>query len=226
MKMSTAWIEDSNVYAFSELIPGTVSKLSYYKMKERQFKDRVKTVVGSQVVLANALRQSDPKELTRRITPLIQFDSVVVKKKVIDAMAESGPKCLPCLRAIIRDDSLVRDYEDSLMNAMAKAGGSAVGPDLTEIVQQELAFWRKTGPSLKGDWWSGIGEPWDVVEGHRFHYSRALAAIKALNLIKYPNCRDAVVAIRDLWRSVPQLRGIDGLITASDELLADKSKAR
>lgn len=214
IKVSTAWIEKDMVFAFAQEINPGPSLLFDWGMNECELKCRVEELVAAQNALAEAMRQDDPSKRAAAIRPLLLSDSPIVRGSVIRALGESGAKSLPALRAILKDNAQ-RDYHANTIHALAKAGGAEVGPELTELLKQELAFWKKTAPGLPNGWWNGDGVKREEL---RSHYSLAHATIISLGEIHHAGGRDALIEFRDYWKSLPQL-DFDQLHKACDAAL-------
>src|SRR5262249_49799108 len=152
----------------------------------------------------------DPAGVAAAVKPLLQFDSWLVRMRIVDDLGEAGRKGLPALRAVLKDDSLAQHHDDAIL-ALAKAGGEGGGPELTDMIKQELAYWKKVGPGLQSDWWNGRGVEWEAVDGLRKHYGRVYAALQALKSIRFTGCCHSVTKFRAFWSSVPQLSEIDQL---------------
>jgi hypothetical protein len=224
MNVSVAWIEADKVFAFAQWINPGPSELIFWGMKESELSSRIEKVVGAQKTLAEAIRENEADKLLSAVPPLLRSDSSYVREAVIRQLGESGTKGLPALREILKDESFL-NYHDAAILALGKAGGVTVGPELTEVLKKELAFWKKVGPGLKEEgWWNGAGVKWEEVEGLRNHYSRVHAALRALKAIRFAECRETVTAFRDYWKSLPQLggNGFDQLEKACDAVLANE----
>ncbi|HEY3788449.1 MAG TPA: HEAT repeat domain-containing protein [Urbifossiella sp.] len=161
-------------------------------------------IVAAQNALAEAIRQNDPDKRAAAVRPLMHSEFWIVQVSVLSALGDSGPKSLPALRAILKDEEL-RKFHNDAIRALGKAGGAEVGPELTELLKQEHAFWKKTAPGLPNAWWNGDGLNWEEVERLRNHYCVAQAAIIALGEIRHSGGREAVIEFRDYWKSLPQL---------------------
>ena len=93
--------------------------------------------------------------------------------------------------------------------------GKGVGDELTQIVRDELEFWKATGPRLKQGWWDEIDQP--ETEGLRNRYGRVYTALYSLRKLGFSGCKDIVIEFRDFWRSLPQLDDKSGLNQIGDE---------
>jgi hypothetical protein len=55
--------------------------------------------------------------------------------------------------------SAFADAAGGLVEALAAAGAEGVGEELNNRLQQDLAFWRSTGPTLQQNWWNQDPSP-------------------------------------------------------------------
>lgn len=88
------------------------------------------------------------------------------------------------------------------MRALGRVGGFAEGNDLTRRLGHDLEFWRKIGPSLHQGWWNDDPTPDSPL---RNRYTQTLELVRVLDDIRFPGALSTSVALRDLWRSLPQL---------------------
>jgi hypothetical protein len=149
---------------------------------------------------AEALQSADA---ARTVPPLLRFDSAPVRIHMIDALREAGPNGVAALRAILADEALIDLHDDAIL-ALAKAGATEAGPQLTELLKKDLEYW-KTVPDA---------ESFD----HQI-YARTYATLYALRTLRYAEAHDTVLALRELWQSVPQLRGLDQIARECDGFL-------
>ena len=93
------------------------------------------------------------------------------------------------------------------MHAYVQAGGAALGEELSERLKNELAFWKATGPSLARGWWNEDATPDAPL---RQRYSVTLEIVRGLGDSRPSSALNAVIELRDLWRSLPQLNDPSG----------------
>lgn len=221
MNVSIAWIENDQVFAFVQQVNPGPSQLISSGMSERQFRKVVDDIVAVQDAFTEAIGWNDAPSLASAVPPLLLIDSVYVRRFIIAALGDAGPNGVPAIRAILKDESLSNDREDAIL-ALAKAGGPDAAPDITELLAQELVFWKKVGPGLKKDWWSGDGFEPDELNRLKIHYGTVYAAIGALRGMRFAGSREVVTALRKLWWSLPQLGSTGGgqVVRECDQLLA------
>jgi hypothetical protein len=217
MKVSAAWIEKGRVFAFAQQINPGPSLLIPWDMAERAFRSRIREIVKTRTALDDAVVLNDPEKVSAAVSALVKSAPEFTHEMIL-ALRDAGPKALPTLRKMLRDDSLGW-HQSFVPEAMAKAAGASVGAELTDVLKQELAFWKKTGPSLKKGWWNGVGLKWENVDPLRNRYGKALGMVRALQETRFAPCRETVIAFRDHWRSLPQLREVDQMEQACDEVL-------
>ena len=216
MRVSVAWIEKDKAYAFAQQINPGPSLLIPWDMTERAFRQRVEKVVKTHTALNDAVALDDSEKISAAVLALVKSSPEFTREMIV-GLRDAGPKALPALRKMLKDDSL--GY--LVPEAMAKAGGASVGAELTEVLKHELAFWKKTSPTLQKGWWNGAGLNWENVDPLRNRYSKAMGVLRALQDIRFAPSREAVIDFRDHWRSIPQLRevGNDQMAQACDEVL-------
>ena len=131
---------------------------------------------------------------------------------------------MPVLHRMLSDNSLFKLHGE-VVKSLAKAGGNLVAEELTQLVRDEMSFWKATAPKLKRGWWNQLEQP--ERETLRDRYSIVYEGLLALKELTYPGCKEAVTEFRDFWRSLPQLeddRGLDQMSRECDEILRKLSK--
>lgn len=222
MFVSVVWIEQDRAYAFKQMMnPGssTLSRLYLpYDSDEKgtsegRLKERVMHILKIQESFNKVLTLSD---LTKRAEALLSFtkaEQMFIIMAAFDELGKCGEDALPTLRAILADESLAERHGDAL-DALAIAGGIKVGPELTEILEKELVFWKEAEPNLAKEWWGQ--EPYTT------RSNRARHTLYALEKIKFPACKKTVTEFCDFWRSSPKLEnksGLDQMSQACDKVL-------
>jgi len=218
MQVSVAWIERGKVYAFSQQVNPGPSELLYDGTTEDKMKTRVLKIVAMHDAVAKAVALKDSIKMGEAMNVVVAFDSHWSKKFAIAMLVAAGKPSVPVLRKLLKDDSL-GEYHASVIKAMAKAGGAELGPELNRMLEQDVSFWKKTGPTLKKDWWNGAGLSWEDVEPLRRRYIEDLRLLEALGDIRFTGGRKTVIAFRDLWSSVQQLNEVGGWAEACDSTL-------
>jgi hypothetical protein len=110
----------------------------------------------------------------------------------------------------------------AVVEAMTEIGGPDVGEELTSLLDEELAFWRATGPGLKRGWWNHVAQP--ETEDLRDRYMKLYAALLGLKKLGHEGSHAAVAELRDFWHLWPQLDevGTDPITAACDEILGGR----
>ena len=122
--------------------------------------------------------------------------------KAYEIMVGCKKSAVPILRKMLQDEPT---SGAGIIDALAAAGGSDVAPEFVQILEHETAFWKSKAPSLQKGWWNGHGLQWSEVEPLRDRYSRVCSVLRGLREMKYQGSQKAVQALRDYWRSTPQL---------------------
>jgi hypothetical protein len=141
MKVSMMWIEKGKAYAFAQQMNPGPSVLIPWNITECGVRCRVNEVIETQAALSRAIALTDPSELSAAVLPLIESHPEF-RFTIIQTLGDTGPKALPGLRKLLKDESL--GWCQVYVVSMARAGGASVGPELMEVVKEELAFWKKS----------------------------------------------------------------------------------
>ena len=106
------------------------------------------------------------------------------------------------------DDPAFAEQAPELVDAMVKAGGKDVGAELNRRLEQDVAFWMRTGPSLSPGWWNEDPMPSSPL---RNRYGQTYRLVYGLDQTGYPGALNTAIRLRDFWRSLPQLDDPSGL---------------
>ena len=225
MKYSTAWIENGKVYCFVQIEnPGDPVLIS--AGTETELKTEVDCVISTRVSLNTALAIPDLAARAESLEPFAEDSIRWASDRAFAGLTECGEAALPVLRRMLENESLAELHEYAV-EAFAKAGGKAVGPELTTRLEKEVEFWKRIGPTLQSGWWNGKGfdEGWQAVEPLRMRYGVLLDLIYAVGAIRYASAERVLIELNNLSRSVPQL-GFDQIGDACDEVLRDSGANR
>lgn len=207
VKVSTAWVEAGRVYAFAQQINPGPSELISWGITERELHTGVEGVLQTRAVLSKALAGPDADKSAEAVLQLLRrTESDYVRSLALDAVVEAGEVGLPALRRVLGEAALEGQHGDAVW-AMRKLPADLAATELTRVVTEELAYWRKVGPGLKKGWWDEVGMKAEEKERLRNRYSRAHSALQVLGNLRTEGCRDEVTAFRDWWKSLPQLGG-------------------
>lgn len=224
MKYSTAWIENGKVYCFVQIMnPGDPVIVS--AGTETELKTEVDCVVSTQIGLNTALAIPDLAARAESLEPFAKDSISWARDRAFSGFTECGEAALPVLRRMLDNESL-REFHGDVIEALAKAGGKAVGPELTTWLEKEVAFWKRIGPTLQIGWWGGKGFGSDqenaseVVKPLQTRYQVLEHAVYALGAIRYTAAERVLIELNNLLRAFPQLH-FDQVTHACDEVLRD-----
>lgn len=229
-RVSVAWLEGGNVYALQQHMnpgPAAISLVG----TEAAVTQQIAAATARRAEHARALAVADPARRAFELVALLRGTNEqadwAVNERVYDDLARIGPPAVPALRSAVGDPRLLGG-RDQLVTVLGRAGGAAVASDMVAIVTAETAFWRARAPQLPVGWWNFAGPPQADVMLLRDRYSVLLMALRALVAAPSPSARASVTALRDFWRSLPQLEDRSGLNQMSetcDEVLAALSRS-
>lgn len=220
MKVSGVWVEGGRVYAVEQRYT-RASELCSISASEKEFRAQVDAILKIQTDLYKALSQSDSAKLSDGMLPLLKTDSWYVRRMIVETSARAGTTALPALRKVMRDDKLEPMDRVNALMALAEAGGAAVGPELTDLLKEELAFWKKVAPGLKKGWSNATGENWQEERRLVTRLGWTLDVLRAVKQARPLICKDSVIALRDFWRSLPQLAEKGEPVKYCDDVLAE-----
>ena len=220
-KVSVVWIEGADTFAFIQTMNPGSSILVEYGKAETEIKDQISEIAELENSLDGVLKIEDKTQRARQLEKFAISDFYLAREKAFDEFKNCGENALPVLRKMLADESLLKIHGE-VIESLTVVGGGEVGNDLTEIVKQEMKFWKETAPSLKIDWWNEINKP--ETEILRNRYAKVLEAIRQLTELKFVKSKKAVTQFRNFWRSLPQLqdnRGLDQMSAECDDLLRE-----
>ena len=127
--------------------------------------------------------------------------------QALEELGKCGPSAVGAIGEMLDDPSFAVEASE-LVDAMVKAGGKAVGDELNRRFERDVAFWKRTGPSLRQGWWNEDPTPNSPL---RNRYGQTYRFVVGLEKIHYPGALNTAIELRDLWRSLPQLNDPRGL---------------
>lgn len=232
LKSSTVWIDRGQSYCFIQVMNPGPSALVNCGMDEAKIRSTVTSISEVQ----RRLQEIGRMEPSLRGKELQSFIASDLRKAPIDRLPDArkfaleligdcGQACLPQIRDMLHDESFSRVGAE-LVDAFAKAGRSGIEPELTLTLEGELRYWRSTGPSLSSGWWN-----LDMTEDSplRNRYSKTLELIRVMKGTRSPGAAETVTALRDFWRSLPQLNdpsGLNQMVHQCDQYLEDVAPKR
>jgi hypothetical protein len=221
MKVSVVWVEEENTYAFTQVINPGPSILSPQICSERKMQKRVREIIDIQESLAKVANIVTPVERAKKAAPFIKSNVCYAQKEAFRILSHCNASAVPILRKMLADESNVAQHWE-IVDSMVAAGGSELGPELTQIVREELVFWKAETPLLKKGWWNGKGLGWSRVRQLRNRYMKTLHVFYGLRKLRFDGSRSSVQAFRDYWRSQDKLdekNGLDQMSKACDDVL-------
>lgn len=209
-KVSVAFIEGDRIYGYIQVInPGPVELVALDITVEKMRK-RVVEIAAGRAALDRIAAVEDPERRAAEASGKVGTVCWGATLKAYEILAGCGRAGVASLKKMIEEGSHP-ELDHRTIETLPKAGGISVGPYLTEFLRKDLAFWKTTGPRLERGWWNGKGIDRSEIEPLRRRYGSDHSALVALKEIRYPGCREVVVAFRDYWTSLPQLGGKGGI---------------
>lgn len=228
MNVSVVWIETEKAFGFVQVMNPGPSLLISLGLSEEELKNRALDIKDIQGSFLQTAAIADPAKRSEALASFVHHSLHQARGAALEALGRSGKPALPVLRRMLADDSLL-DIHPELIDVLAEVGKDDVGPDLTELIEKGLEFWRQTGPVLKKGWWNGKGfDSWEDAVPLRDRYSEVYSALLALRRRPYRESETIVIQFRDFWRSLPQLEeiGSDQMTQACDEVLRELDRLK
>jgi hypothetical protein len=195
------------------------------KLSDAQFKAEVDSILKVQEDLRKAAAIASPEDRAKTLLPIAKTSYYNAQCEALRLLGKCGQPAVPMLRGLVISDSkhskddrflVPISFEREIADALAAASGPNRNQELTAIVVEELAYWKKTAPTLKVGWWNELPS----ADEPRAHYGRLYSALKNLKGAYKAPPDDPVKQLRDLWASLPQLNdstGLNQMIQACDE---------
>ena len=136
-----------------------------------------------------------------------------LSSSLLDHLSSCGASAVPTIRGMLSDPAF-SGHASELVEALVKAGGTGVGPDLDNLLDQELAFWKSTAPSLRQGWWNVDA---NIHAPLREQYGKTLNLVQGIAEIHYSPAMPRVIELRNFWRSQPQLNDPSGTDQMAEE---------
>jgi hypothetical protein len=220
MKSSVVWIDGSQLYRFIQTTNPGPSTLQPWNMSDAKLRERVADVLRAQQDLTNVIRTKNGAQRAAALKPYVRSDIQPAREVAEEELGKCGPQGIPVIRAILDDQGFGRE-SSAIVKALVRAGGATEGSDLTARLARDLEFWRTVGPGLHQGWWNDDPTPDSPL---RNRYAQTLELIRALDEIHFPGALSTAIALRDFWRSLPQLddpTGLNRMSEESDKLIHD-----
>ncbi len=207
MKTSTVWIDSEQVYSFQQLINPGPSKFFILHSSLQQMKARVVEINRVQKELAEVVSDGNSGARAEGLKPYVRSEVNEAQRLALSELGKCGPPGVRTIRGML-DDPAFADVAAELVKVFVEAGGEAVGAELNSRLQQELAFWQATAPSLSQGWWNQDATPHALL---RERYMQTFQLIVALERTHYIPASITATQLADFWRSLPQLNDPSGL---------------
>jgi hypothetical protein len=217
---SVVWLNGDKVTAVDQPRnpgPAFVTTLPFMETR-KAFKDLVFFYLRTERAFAEVRSLRDLDKRVEALANIVNghFDR---KEQAFAELAKCGPKAVPSLRKFLEQPA--NHQQQYAVAALADAGGKDVVPELNKMLEGELAYWKKIGPTLEPGWWLNTDvEPWK-----RFSKLSALVAVYR----KYPTpaLRTNIIAVRDFFRTLDAVDGdrrIGNISNFCDDVLKGKDK--
>jgi hypothetical protein len=223
MKTSVVWIDAGQFYSFQQAVNPGPSILVLWDSSLNKMKDRVTEIGRVQLELAKVVSTKDSVARAEGLKPYVRSEVYEAQLLALSELGKCGPSAMKTIREML-DDPAFADEAAELVRVFADAGGEAVGDELNTRLQEELAFWQATAPSLSEGWWNRDPTPHAP---QRERYMQTWQLILALERTHYTPALITVKQLGNLWRALPQLNDASGLNQMAEECdkLADQLQA-
>ena len=214
---STVWLEKGKAYSFCQIKNPGPSVLIKLRLDEKEMLARIRKFVAGQDDLKRIDKMKNKSVAAKQAAAYINSKFIYLRQDALKVLGNCGQAALPILLQILADPQK-SDIHSKVVGAMALIKGSNVDNKLTELFEQDVALWQKTGPKLKRGWWNGTGlSPKMNRRQLRNLYSRTLAYVYALKKRHVTQARKPLDRFHSFWRSLPQLDDPSGLNQMSQE---------
>jgi len=217
MKASVIWLNEGGIYCFKQFINPGPTVLSPSRYSEADIRNRVAEISDIRQNTATILAIRDGNERAERLKLYVRSDIFPVRSFALDQLGKCGPAAVPTISGML-DDPTFDDEGQELVEALVQSGGEAVGEELNNRLRQELAFWRSTAPSLSHGWWN---QDMSSRAPLRVRYDVTYQLIIGLEQTRYSRALNTTIQLRDLWRSLPQLRDDKQLSEECNKLIRE-----
>jgi hypothetical protein len=213
MKTSVVWIDAGQLYSFQQVMNPGPSILTARDTSLQEMKDRVKGINRIQQELAKVISIEDGSARAESLKPYVRSEVNEARQVALNELGKCGPLALRTIRGML-DHPAFADEAAELVKALVEAGGEAVGEELNGRLQQELAFWQATAPSLPQGWWNQGATPHAPL---RERYVQTFQLIVGLERMHYTPALATATHLGNFWRSLPQLNDPSGLNQMAEE---------
>ena len=118
-------------------------------------KQDVERVLHVQNEMRSILEEKDGRARALRLKPYVISKIFPVRRQALEELGKSGPSAVGPIGEML-DDPAFAERSSDLVDAMVKAGREAAGDELNRRFERDVAFWERTGPSLRQGWWNDV----------------------------------------------------------------------
>lgn len=213
IKTSVVWIDSGYLYGFQQAVNPGPSVLTRLDTSLQKMKDRVTEINRIHQELVKVVSIGNSGARAQGLKPYVRSEVYEAQRLALSELGKCGPAAVETIGGMLNDPAF-GDEAGELVKALVEAGGEAVGVELTSRLQQELAFWQATGPSLSQGWWNQDPTPHAPL---RERYSQTFQLILGLERTHYTPALITATNLGNLWRSLPQLNDPSGLNQMAEE---------
>lgn len=213
MKTSALWIDDDELYSFQQLVNPGPTRLSLFGSSLKQVKQRVDEICRIQRQLETTVILKNTEAKAEGLKPYVRSNVQEARRVALKELGKCGRAGLSTIREML-DDREFSDQAADLITALEEAGGEGVAQELDSRLQQELAYWRVSAPSLSPGWWNQDATPHAPL---RERYAVTIRLVLGLQRTHYTPALATATELGALWRSFPQLNDPSGLNQMAEE---------
>ena len=115
---------------------------------EEWLKQDVERELRVQNEMTAILAEKDGQTRALRLKPYVESKIIPARLLAVEELGKSGPSAVGTIEEML-DDPAYSERAPELVDAMVKAGGKAVGDELNRRFERDVAFWERTGPTLR-----------------------------------------------------------------------------
>ena len=218
MNASVVWIDGGQLYSFQQVMNPGPSILTHLDVSLQKMRGRVTEVNRIQRELAEVISIENTVARAEGLKPYVHSEVYDAQRLALNELGNCGPAALKTIRGMLDDPAFAHEKTE-LVKTFVEAGGEAVGEELNSRLQQELAFWQATAPSLPQGWWNQDPAPHAAL---REKYLQTFQLILGLERTHYAPALNTAKHLGNLWRSLPQLNdpsGLNQMVEECDKLV-------
>ncbi|HTU47828.1 MAG TPA: hypothetical protein VMF91_22410 [Bryobacteraceae bacterium] len=201
MRASMAWMQDDEMFCFRPDNESVEVELVDSRLTWAEMWMAVKDVTHEQTLLGAVSRVTNKRARAEELAPFLLSAYQVSRSYAFKQLEACGRDGVPTLVAILNDPALM-DRQADAMKALVAVEGKQAGPELTALLDSDVEFWTAVGPALKTGWWDEDMTPEAPL---RLRLGQTVDIIRALDGTQFPGARKSVIALRDLWSTIPPI---------------------